>query len=540
MSYNYLNLKGSNSIHTIVCGLGSVGFRVLGYLEKVSSTSISIVTFKTHPDWDEYLSGSRSQVFFGDARREDLLEKAGIQQAQVIVIVTDSDSHNISIAFDAFRLNPEVRIVMRLQHDDLAQHLKDQLPHLETWNPTALATPMFVRASLGKSILGEALIDQSIYLLQEISLTDLSKDEVSKVLESHFLVCGYTADGAVVTADQVLDGGGQGLSKVLVIKGPDNSSIRTSLIPQAFSEGILNGHKKVITAIKNVYQSFTDIPEQIKVLFGFIVIIFLSSIYIFRKSLSLDVFDSIYFVSTLMTTTGFGDISLQNATPWIKIYGSVLMFFSVVMVAGLISFINDRMISVRFRNLVGPQFKDQKPHIIVTGLGKLGYSITRELTALGENVIAVSDGGKDDYSEDLRKLVPIVQGRELDGESLKRARIGKAKGVVVASQNEIRNLTDGLSAKKANSNARVVVRTLDIQLAKKMNASLPIDQVLSDSEVSATNFVASILVKGALVGLDWQNHFVVLSLTPHAGGKEFICNPQGTPLYISLTQIKEN
>lgn len=498
------------------------------------------MTFKTHPDWDQYLSGSRAQVFFGDARREDLLDKAGIQKAQVIVIVTDSDSHNISIAFDAFRLNPEVRIVMRLQHDDLAQHLKDHLPHLETWNPTALATPMFVRASLGKSILGEAIIEQSIYLLQEISLSDLSKNEVCEVLERHFLVCGVTAEGKVRTTDEVLASAGQGLLKIIVIKSPDNSPFKNPSVYGALSGGILSGHKKVVTAIKNVYQSFTDIPEQIKVLFGFIVVIFLSSIYIFRESLSLDVFDSIYFVSTLMTTTGFGDISLQSSTPWIKIYGSILMFFSLVMVAGLISFINDRMISVRFRNLVGPQFRDQKPHIIVSGLGKLGYSITTELTALGENVIAVSDGGKDDYSEDLRKLVPIVQGRELDGESLKRALIGRAKGVVIASQNEIRNLTDGLSAKKANPSVRVVVRTLDIQLAKKMNASLPIDQVLSDSEVSATNFVASILVKDALVGLDWQSHFVVLSLSPHAGGKKFECNRQGTPLYISLTEIKEN
>ena len=479
-------------------------------------------------------------MFFGDARREDLLEKAGIQKAHVIVIVTDSDAHNISIAFDAFRLNPEVRIVMRLQHDDLAQHLKDQLPLLETWNPTALATPMFVRACLGRSVIGEAVIDKSIYLLQEISLANLSKSEVCDVLENHFLVCGVTAEGVLTTSDEILALAGQEVLKALVIKSPEKLPFHSPSVPGVFSWKVWKGREKVITAIKNVYQSFTDIPEQIKVLFGFIVVIFFSSIYIFRESLSLDIFDSIYFVSTLMTTTGFGDISLQNASPWIKIYGSILMFFSLVMVAGLISFINDRMISVRFRNLVGPRFRNQKPHIIVSGLGKLGYSITRELAALGENVIAVSDGGKDDYSEDLRKLVPIIQGRELDGESLKRARIAGAKGVVIASQNEIRNLTDGLSAKKANPDVRVVVRTLDIQLAKKMNASLPIDQVLSDSEVSATNFVASILVKDAVAGLDWHSHFVTLSLSPHSGGQKLECNTEGTALYVSFTEIKGN
>jgi len=510
----------------------------LGYLEKVSPSSISIVTFKTHPDWDQYLSQSRAQIVLGDARREELLEKAGIRKAQVIVIATDSDAHNISIAFDAVRLNPEVRVVLRLQHDDLALHLKDQIPNLDTWNPTALATPMFVRASLGENIIGEVRAGQSIRFIEEVSLAGLSGNELQVILQSTSVICGVSKDGKIKTAEEILLVGGVGVLKILVIRESETIPKFSAFFEGRFFRQIFHGHESLVTALKNIYQNFTDIPEQIKVLFGLIATVFISSIFIFRSHLSLDFFDSIYFVSTLMTTTGFGDINLENAEPWIKIYGSILMFFSLAMVAGLISFINDRMISVRFKNLVGPQFKNEKSHIIVSGLGPLGYSIIKELVSLGESVIGVSDGSKEDYSEDLRKMVPVIQGRELNVESLKRAQISRAKAVVMTSHNEIRNLADGLSAKKANGSARIVVRTLDVQLARKMNVSLPIDKVLSDSEVSATNFVASVLVKEALVGLEWQNHFIVLSRHSRNDKRPSTFQFEGSPLYVFHSEIK--
>lgn len=500
--------------HTIICGLGSVGFRVLEYLERASSSGISVITFKTHPDWEEYLERSRAIVFFGDARREELLERAEIERARTIVIVTDSDSHNVSIAFDAFRINPKIRIIMRLHHDDLGQHLKEQLPFLEIWNPTSLATPVFIRSSLGENIVGDIQVLRSIYLIKEIKVDSHPSSNYSNLLKRSTFLCGILKSGEILSPEQIQKIDADSIKAFLVLTASPRDELKFSPISKKLKTSILGWAKSLKQMSRIFIENIRDVPPQIKLLFACIALVFVASTMIFKQHLLLSTIDSIYFVVTVMTTTGFGDINLANASPMIKIFGALLMVFSLLMMAGLISFINDRMISARIRNMVGLRLSLSKSHIIVSGLGPLGYEIVKGLLDLGESVVAISDGSKDSYTDDVKNLIPVINGRELDRELLEKAHIESAKAVIIVSQNEIRNLSDGLSAKKANQGSRVIVRTLDIQLAKKMNDSLPIDQVLSDSEVSATNFVASILLNDVLIGFEWNDHLLVLSSNP--------------------------
>ena len=525
--------------HTIICGLGSVGFRVLEYLERASSSSIGVITFKTHPDWEEYLERSRANVLFGDARREELLERAGINHAKTIVIVTDSDSHNVSIAFDAFRINPKIRIIMRLHHDDLGLHLKEQLPFLEIWNPTSLATPVFIRTSLGEDIVGDINVNNSIYLIKEIKINHQSQTDHQEFLDKFTILCGISQSGQIVNSKEIHISNAANIRSILVLIASAKDELKYSAFSKRLKHRLLGWPKNLRNIASTVAYNLRDIPPQIKLLFVCIFVVFVTSTLIFKRHLLLSTIDSIYFVVTIMTTTGFGDINLANASPNIKIFGALLMIFSLLMMAGLISFINDRMISARIKNIVGLKLSLTKSHIIVSGLGPLGYEIVKGLLALGESVVAISDGSKDSYIDEVKNLIPVLNGRELDNELLEKAQIKAAKAVIIVSQNEIRNLSDGLSAKKANPHTRVVVRTLDIQLAKKMNDSLPIDQVLSDSEVSATNFVASILLNHVLIGFEWNNYLLVLSLNPAVSNSEAIKVPHiNQDIYLSQCPLK--
>jgi len=495
--------------NTIICGLGSIGFRVLMFLEQLGETKISVISLRNHPDWQDYFAKSCAKLFVGDARREELLLQAGVKSSHSIVIATDSDASNISIAFDAIRLNSNIRVVMRLHHQELAQQFREQIPNIEIWNPDSLAAPLFVRASLGQKIIGELHLSRSIELIEEIDLESASSTDLARVSLGD-VICGVDQSGCVssIPDSEVLQL--KKFKRLLVCKPIRNADWEKKTISKTIRQFISQAKTLARNFLWNIFLDLRSTTQEFRRLFIAITLVFIISIWIFVEFLKLGIVDAIYFTTTIMTTVGFGDINFLHAPPWLKIYGSMLMIFSVLIVAAIISMISNSLIAAKFTNLIGPKPTPQSPHVIVSGVGALGYRIVKALLELDQIVFAISDGSKDSYTDQLREIVPIIQGKDFDTQLLERAYIHQAKAIIICSSNEIRNLAEGLAAKKANPRTRVIVRTLDIQLARKMDVSLPIDKVLSDSEFSATNFVASIFHRHVLLGLVWENHFLVL------------------------------
>src|SRR5690606_31919962 len=95
--------------HDVVCGLGHVGFRVV---EELRDGGVEIVAIERKGDstFVETVRGMGIPVHVGDARRDELLEVAGVARAKAVVCATDDDLANLEVALDAKRMNPEVRV----------------------------------------------------------------------------------------------------------------------------------------------------------------------------------------------------------------------------------------------------------------------------------------------------------------------------------------------------------------------------------------------------------------------------------------------
>src|SRR5688500_5326245 len=99
----------------VLCGLGRVGWRVLDSL-RAAGIPVVVINIKDETD-DPRLAGVT--VFKGDCRRHELLEAAGVKGARGVVIVTSDDLVNISTALLVRKLNPTVRIVVRMFNQNL-------------------------------------------------------------------------------------------------------------------------------------------------------------------------------------------------------------------------------------------------------------------------------------------------------------------------------------------------------------------------------------------------------------------------------------
>jgi len=96
--------------HVIICGYGIFGRTLAARLREDGHEVVVI-----ERDQAEYERvGEDTLAIRGDARREDVLERANVASAATIVAAIDDSNANIQIAITASQLSPELRVVVRV------------------------------------------------------------------------------------------------------------------------------------------------------------------------------------------------------------------------------------------------------------------------------------------------------------------------------------------------------------------------------------------------------------------------------------------
>jgi len=91
-------------------------------------------------------------VLFEDARKTDVLIKAGLERASAVIACTDNDLSNVEIALDAREVRPDIRIVLRLFDQGLASKIVNSFDIEAAFSASALAAPAFAAAAVDPSV----------------------------------------------------------------------------------------------------------------------------------------------------------------------------------------------------------------------------------------------------------------------------------------------------------------------------------------------------------------------------------------------------
>jgi Trk K+ transport system NAD-binding subunit len=102
-------------------------------------------------------------------REASALEATNIRAARAIVCATDDDLANLNIALDARRINPGIRVVMRLFDDDLVAKVRDTFK-VQAMSTSALAAPAFAAAAVDPSIHTSFELDGEIMVVGEVAV----------------------------------------------------------------------------------------------------------------------------------------------------------------------------------------------------------------------------------------------------------------------------------------------------------------------------------------------------------------------------------
>ena len=187
-------------------------------------------------------------------------------------------------------------------------------------------------------------------------------------------------------------------------------------------------------------------------------------------------------------------IFLQSFYFLMPIFGLIMLAQGLADFGSL--FFNRKTRSKEWEMAVASTLQD---HIILVGLGHLGYRVAIKLHEMGETLTVVEFKAEADTVNAVKHMgVPVIHDDATRPSILEAANIGKARAIIMASQNDSMNLQIALKARKLNPKIQVVIRIFDDDFAHELQEQFGFI-ALSATEMAAPVFAA------AAAGVDVTN-----------------------------------
>ena len=142
-------------------------------------------------------------------------------------------------------------------------------------------------------------------------------------------------------------------------------------------------------------------------------------------------------------------------------------------------------------------------HVILVGLGHLGYRVVTQLHELNQDVVVIEANPRDDLAANLRALdIPILQGDATREALLDAAGIRRARVLVLCTQNDNLNMQIAVKARSMNKDVRVIMRIFDDDFARALQKQFGF------TALSATGMAAPVFAATA-AGMDISHPITV-------------------------------
>ena len=163
------------------------------------------------------------------------------------------------------------------------------------------------------------------------------------------------------------------------------------------------------------------------------------------------------------------------------------MLSGTAALAILFALITDALISARLARVLGANIpRGLHDHVVVCGLGNIGYRMVEQLHDLGVPIVAAELHETNRYLPAVRRLgVPVLVADIRLPETLEVLHVGRARSVVVVTSSDIVNLETALNIQALNPDIRVVQRLFDPDLAARVERAFGFHISRSPSALAA-------------------------------------------------------
>lgn len=110
-------------------------------------------------------------------------------------------------------------------------------------------------------------------------------------------------------------------------------------------------------------------------------------------------------------------------------------------------------------------------HVVLVGLGHLGYRVAKKLHELGQDLVAIEKTPDKDLVRNVREMgVPVIEDDGTRESVLVAAGVQRARAIMLCTQNDSTNLRMALKARNLNPTIEVVIRIFDDDFAASLQS----------------------------------------------------------------------
>jgi Trk K+ transport system NAD-binding subunit len=476
----------------ILCGLGRVGWRVFEFLR---STGVPVVAIDLHASADDpRLAGTK--FLKGDCRQAKLLEQAGVAEARGVIIVTSDDLVNVSTALLVRRLNPDCRVVVRMFNQNLIPRFGSAVRNTTALSVSALTAPLLALSALTGDSLGAFKLDSGPHQVAEVEVaegSDLAGRRVTDFAGRHtLLVLAHTPDRGEprllhdVSGDAPLSPG----DRVVVCGRPDDlapllEAGRGDLLTGVLWAGWLRRQGRTVR------RTLGDIDLSVKLGTSALFLTLFASTLLFRFGLGTDWAEGLYQTVSVVATGS--ELHGEGKPAWAKVFLSALKVAGAALLAGFTAIFTNYLLRARLGGALEARKIPDGGHLVVCGLGNVGFRCVEELVRMGEPVVAVERVNDNPFAATVRRMgVPVIIGDATVSEVLRQARADTARAVIAATSSELANLEIALLVRQENPAQRVVVRLTDPDFAQAVREAANVRLAVSVPALAAPAFAAAL------------------------------------------------
>lgn len=474
----------------VLCGLGRVGWRVLESLRSMGKT-VTVIDHNARPD-DPRLSGCTLVV--GDCRRPEVLTQAGVPTADGVLVVTGDDLVNVATALVARRLNPTARVVVRMFNQNLIARLGGAMKNTVALSVSALTAPLLALTAVSGESLAAFAIDAHPQQIARFEITDgspLLGERLTDVAGHHKLMVlavtppeGATAALHELNSDTRLSVG----DRLLVCGAP---SALAPLLSDGKGGGAFRGGL-LRPLWRTAKRMFRAIDAPVKIATAALFVTLFLSLLVFRFGADDSWADS-FFNTVNVAATG-SELHGENRSPEVKVFTAGLKLVGAALIAAFTAILTNYLLKARLRGALEETRIPEGGHVVVCGLGNVGYRCVQELIRLGVKVVAIERSADAAFVPTVRGLgAAVVPGDATIPETLAQARVGTAKAVIAAVESELANLEIALLVREQNPDQRVVVRVTDADFAQAAREAAGVRYALSPPALAAPAFATALL-----------------------------------------------
>jgi len=456
-----------------------------------------VVLWPEDPEFSRAVAEVGAHFAAGRPDSRDGLKAAGVADAMTILALSRDDQLNLQAALRARDANPAIRIVLRQFNRTLAAKIEQNLA-----NCSVLSLAWHSAATYAAAALDSSCIRGLQFPVPDGPLTGfamrLAEDE---------RIAGHN----VVRAEQTLG------ARIVAINGSTNIAIETTipagarlvcygplqrLLASASRRTAIKRRLSLAGRLRTLLRPRSWRPRRIDAyivsFIAAVLALFAAGTEYFHNSFHSDWLTAAYFVTSTMTTTGFGDIAPDHSNPVDLWVAMVLMLLGTVFTGLFIVFAAARLTRSHWVRMQGLRPVHRRGHIVVCGSGSIGTGVINLLLGFDKPLVVVEANPDAALVERAREQgFDLLTGDASRDDTLDLCNLGAAHSLLALTNVDTLNLEIALGARARNPDMPIVLRIAEAAFAESIARHFDFQTTFSVAALAGPVFAGLSRLPGA-------------------------------------------